>query len=271
MKSYDIIRGQLVAKHSGMKNAAGAGLILLAAWLCGCGRQPEAVHLRLYAGAGLRDAVEALAAAFADETGIAVDADYAGSGVLISRARGDPQADLFMPGDVWYVDRLEELTGNIAERIQVSYFVPTIIVAKGNPKNVVSLQDFARGDLKVALGNPQACQIGRLCVKIFANAGLDSAALSTKESLTVNELGVWVQMKDVDAAIVWDAIAEGIRDSVDTVEIPESVNEISTVVCARLKSAPHPNEAQRFMHFLVSPTGRRILKEKGYRTEPPYR
>jgi molybdate transport system substrate-binding protein len=260
-----------VVKDSGMKNWAGAVLLLLAAWLCGCVQQQEAIRIRLYAGAGLREAVEALAAAFENETGIAVDADYAGSGVLISRAKGDPQADLFLPGDVWYVDRLEEVTDNVAERMQVSYFVPTIIVAKGNPKKVSSLQDLARTDLRVALGNPQACQIGRLCVEIFANVGLDSATLNAKESFTVNELGLWVQMKDVDAAIVWDAVAEGIREAVDTVEIPEAVNEISTVVCARLKSAPHPDEAQRFMQFLTGPTGQRLLRENGYRTERPYR
>lgn len=291
--SYAFIRRQLVAKHGGMKNPAGAvprqvksskgkgkGAAFLAfAFLLlpfsflwsGCAPRPQAVRLRLYAGAGLRDAVEALTAAFAEQTGIAVDADYAGSGVLISRAKGDPQADLFLPGDVWYVDRLEEVTGNIAERAQVSYFVPTIIVAKGNPKKVASLQDFARPDLKVALGNPQACQIGRLCVDIFAQAGLDSTALNAKESFTVNELGLWVQMKDVDAAVVWDAVAQGIRDEVDLIEIPEAVNQISTVVCARLKSAPRPNEAQRFLEFLVSPAGRRILNENGYRTERPYR
>ncbi len=246
-------------------------LLLFVAWLCGCVRQQEAIRIRLYAGAGLREAVEALAAAFEDETGIGVDVDYAGSGVLISRAKGDPQADLFMPGDVWYVDRLEEVTGNVAERVRVSYFVPIIIVAKGNPRKVSSLKDFARTDLKVALGNPQACQIGRLCVEIFANVGLDSVAFNAKESFTVNELGLWVQMNDVDAAIVWDAIAEGIRESVDTIEIPEAVNKISTVVCARLKSAPHPNEARRFLQFLTSATGQRLLREHGYRTEQPYR
>jgi len=261
----------MLSKESGMKNWAGVALLLLATCLHGCVREQETIRLRLYAGAGLREAVEALAAAFEKETGIAVDADYAGSGVLISRAKGDPQADLFMPGDVWYVDRLAELTDNVAERTQVSYFVPTIIVAKGNPRNVSSLKDFARTDLKVALGNPQACQVGRLCVEIFANVGLDSATFNAKESFTVNELGLWIQMKDVDAAVVWDAVAEGIRDSVDIIEIPEAVNEISTVVCARLKSAPHPKEAQRFLEFLASPTGQRLLQEHGYRTERPYR
>jgi molybdate transport system substrate-binding protein len=258
-------------RKSGLRNLAGAVLVLLAAGLCGCGKQPENVRLRLYAAAGMQDAVAALTAAFTGETGIVVDADCAGSGVLISRAKGDPQADLFMPGDVWYVDRLQEVTDNVAERAQVSYFVPTIIVAKGNPKQVSSLRDFARTDLKVGLGNPQACQVGRLCVDIFANAGLDSATFNAKESFTVNELSVWVQMNDVDAAIVWDAVAWPVRDAVDIIEIPETQNKISTVVCARLKSAPHPQEAQRFLQFLVRPPAQRILQENGYRTERPYR
>lgn len=245
-------------------------LILLAVGFCGCEQRPDEVRIRLYAGAGLREAVEVLAASFETETGIAVDVDYAGSGVAITRAKGDPAADLFMPGDIWYVDRLHELTGNVAERVQVSYFVPTIIVAKGNPKNVTSLQDFARDDLRVALGNPNACQIGRLCVKIFANVGLDSTAFEAKESMTVNELGLWVAMNGADVSIVWDAIAENIRDSVDTIKIPEAVNEVSTVVCGRLKSAPHPDAARRFMEFMVSPAGRSILREKGYRVEQPY-
>jgi len=257
--------------RSGVKSWAGAALVLLAAGLCGCGKPPQDVRLRLYAGAGMQEAVDALAQAFTEETGIAVDVDYAGSGVLISRAKGDPRADLFMPGDVWYVERLARVTDNVARRVQVSYFVPAIIVAKGNPKHVSSLQDFARTDLKVALGNPQACQVGRLCVEIFAHAGLDSATFNAKQSFTVNELGLWVQMNDVDAAIVWDAIAWGLRDSVDLIEIPEAQNKISTVVCAQLRSAPRPQEAQRFLEFLVSRPAQRILQEKGYRTERPYR
>lgn len=244
-------------------------LMLFAMGLGGCAPENEPVHLRLYAGAGLRRAVEAAAASFRETTGIVVDVDYAGSGVCITRAKGDPQADLFMPGDVWYVDRLQELTNNVDKRVQVSYFVPTIIVAKGNPKQIKSLHDFAREDIKVALGGAKSCQIGRLCHKIFANARMDRDALRAKESMTVNELGIWVKMNDVDAAIVWDAIAENIRDSVDVIEIPEPVNEISTVVCARLKTASHPEAALKFMQFMTSSQGRDIFKETGYRTEKP--
>jgi len=44
--------------------------------------------------------------------------------------------------------------------------------------------------------------------------------LHAQKSLTVNELGVWVKMKTVDAAIVWDAIATNIAADVQTIDLP---------------------------------------------------
>ena len=217
----------------------------------------------------MRTAVEELSAAFEKAGGIRVEADYAGSGMLITRAQGDPEADLFMPGDVWYVDRLDEKAGLIAEKTPVAYFVPVIIVAKGNPRKIASPADLFRPDVRAALGDPEACQVGRISGEILAKNGLDRAKLACKESVTVNELGVWVQMKDADAAIVWDAIAANIAKDVDVVEIPPEKNVISSVVVGRMKTSKDPEAARQFVEFMTSPAGREILNRNGYRTEPP--
>jgi len=239
-------------------------MLLLAALLYpGSGRR---VGLRLYAGAALRRAVEKLTAAFEAETGIRVEADYGGSGMILSRAREDKTADLFLPGDEWYVDQLQEFTGHVARRAPVARFVPTIIVAKGNPLHVKGLADFARDDLRIAVGKTDACQIGRVSARILSNAGVDLAARKPRESLTVNELGVWVKMKAVDAAIVWDAIAANIAEDVETIPIPPGQNRISNVVLATLTTSPHPEAAARFLRFVQGETGQRILRETGYRT-----
>jgi len=224
--------------------------------------------LRLYAGAGLRKAVEALIVEFQKETGIKVEPDYGGSGIIITRAREDRVADLFMPGDVWYVDRLQEKSGLIAEKSQVAYFVPVIITAKGNPYKVKGLKDFIRKDLRIALGRAKACQIGRLSRKIFKKNAIDiNKEKNILESLTVNELGVWVKMANADAAIVWDAIAANIAKDVDIIKIPKSENIISSVVIGRMTSAAYPIAAKKFVEFITGPKGRAILKSKGYRTE----
>ncbi len=227
------------------------------------------VELRMYAGAGLRRAVDQLATEFEAKTGVKVTPDYGGSGMIISRAQLDPAADLFMPGDVAYVDRLQEKAGLIASKTPIAYFVPVIITAKGNPKNVRGLEDFFRDDLLIALGNPKACQVGRLSDKIFAKNKLDRAKLAPKESVTVNELGVWVKTGDVDVAIVWDAIAANIADSVDVIEIPAENNLISRVVVGLMTTSQHKSQANAFIAFMASDAGRAILNRYGYRTEAP--
>ncbi len=252
------------------KAFVGTVLVLSVALLCSCdGKRDDKKTLRLYAGAGMRRAVKDLAAAFETETGIRVEPDYGGSGMLISRAQQDPEADLFMPGDVWYVDELDRRAGLIESKTAVSYFVPVIITAQGNPKNITGLQDFFRDDVRVALGRAKACQVGRISGKILKKNGLDRADLDPKESLTVNELGVWVKMGDVDAAIVWDAIAANIADSVQVIEIPADRNIISRVVVGLMKTSKNKEAARRFIDFMTREMGRAILKSNGYRIEAP--
>ena len=227
------------------------------------------VTLRAYIGAGLRPALDELIPAFTAASGIKVEPDYGGSGIIISRARQDPKADIFMPGDVWYVDRLQELSSLIESKTAISWFVPVIIVRKGNPKNIKGLDDFFRPDVSVALGRAEANQIGRVSDDILKLNGLDRRNLQCKESLTVNELGVWVQMGNADAAIVWDALAANMADTVDVVPIPTDRNIISQVVVGLMTTSAHKSEARQFVDFLLSDTGRDILRSKGYRTEAP--
>ncbi|MCK5804849.1 MAG: extracellular solute-binding protein [Lentisphaeria bacterium] len=225
--------------------------------------KPEGT-LKLYAGAGLRRAVEKLVAEFERLEGVKIEPDYGGSGMVLSRAREDDSADLFMPGDKWYVQRLEELSGKVETTAVVARFVPVIIVPKGNPRGIQGLADFRQEGLTVGLGRAKACQIGRLTDKIFAKAGLKRETLAQQESLTVNELGVWVKMKTVDAAIVWDAIASNIATDVDVIPIEDEWRIESQASLAVLETAPHPESARAFVAFVTSPEGRGILKAAGY-------
>ena len=194
--------------------------------------------------------------------------DYGGSGLVLTRARADNSADLFMPGDVWYVDRYEELTGTKTERASVAYFIPRLIVQKGNPLKIKGITDLTRPEVKkVGLGKPDACQVGRISAAILKKSGVDVADLEVQESLTVNELGVWVRMKSVDAAIVWDAIASNNADDVEIVEIPPEQNIISHVVLGVLPTSRRPEKARKFLEFLSGPEGKEILENNGFTTK----
>lgn len=240
--------------------------ILVLVWLIQP-RAPDVPTLRLFAGAGLRPAVEKLVAGFEAQTGIRVEADYGGSGLMLARAREDRQADLFLPGDAWYVARLQSLASNVAAQAVVARLVPIMIVARGNPKNLHSVADLARPDVRVGLGDPKACQIGCVATQILHRAGIAPETMHPQEALTVNELGVWVKMRSVDAAIVWDAIVTNIAADVDTISIPPELSIESEVVLARLTQSHNPAAAEKFMVFAKSFEGCAIFQKAGYR--PP--
>jgi len=240
--------------------------------LLGCGRgESEAKTVKLYAGAGLRTGVDELIKAFAKQSDTPIDVEYGGSGYMMTRAKIQKDGDLFMPGDVGWVDQLHRDSGVVEAKTPVAFFVPVIVVRKGNPANVRTLQDFFRGDLTVALGN-EFCQVGKASARIFAKNGLDISKIDPKRlmrSKTVNELGLFVKTKRADAAIVWDAIAVNNADSLDTIEIPRDQNLISRVVVGLLSTGENKTGAKKFVEFIAGPTGREILRKHGYRTSEP--
>ncbi|MEA2013584.1 MAG: substrate-binding domain-containing protein [Verrucomicrobiota bacterium] len=254
-----------------LKTSLFIGFLILIGLFSGCSEKETAKpRLTIVCGTGLRKAVDKVIAKFEINNNIDIEPVYYGSGIALTYAREHEEVDMFMPGDLWYVNRLEELTKNVEIKRTVSFFVPTIIVKKGNPKKIIQLKDFFRDNVTIAIGNSKACQIGRLTKKIFKKNDMDITKKESKKSLTVNELGVWVKMGDVDATIVWDAIATNIADSVDIIQIPKEKNIISTVVISSLKTSRNKENTKKFIDFITGDTGRSILKSCNYHLDTPY-
>ncbi|MHC4173954.1 MAG: substrate-binding domain-containing protein, partial [Planctomycetota bacterium] len=154
----------------------------------------------------------------------------------------------------------------------VCYWVPTIVVQKGNPKNIRRLQDLLRPGLKLGLGDSKACAIGRTTKQILTknNIAWDEVEKNLKfQSLTVNELGMQIQAKSLDAVIVWDAMARYYSDYGDQVPIARKENVLSTVDIGVLKFTEHRKLAEKFVDFLVSEQSRDIFEKHNYRTTLP--
>ena len=238
----------------------------------GCRRDDSAGKaVKLYAGAGMQEGVDELIKAFAKESGVLIDVEYGGSGPMMSRAKIQKDADLFMPGDVGWVDQLHADAGIVEDRKLVAFFVPVIIVPKGNPEKIARLEDLFRQDLTIALGNEYA-QVGKASLKILAKNGLDIKDIDPKRlmlSKTVSELGLFVKTNRADAAIVWDAIAVNNAEALDMIEIPMERNLISRVVVGMLSTGRNKESAREFVDFIAGPTGQKILTDHGYCTSEP--
>ncbi len=231
----------------------------------------EPARLLLYCGAGIRWPVAELAEQFGREHHVRIECDYAGSEVLLSRIKLSGLGDLYMPGDIHYVEQAEA-EGLVAEKAIACYFVPVILVQKGNPKRIRSLSDLLRPDVRLGLGDPQACAIGRKCRRIFEKNGIDPQRVARHvafRSLTVNELGTNVAIGSLDAAIVWDAVAANFAEKTEVVPIAAEQNIISTVPLAVLRSSKHTDIARQFVEFVTSSAGQAVFKKHHYTTQLP--
>lgn len=233
--------------------------------------QAEEKELLLYCGAGIRPPVEELTETFRREHSVKIVTDYAGSEVLLSKIKLARQGDLYMPGDKHYIQQAAK-EGMIQSSKNVCYFVPTILVQKGNPKEIKSLEDLLKPGLKVGLGDAKACAIGRKTRQIFAKNNIPWKEVEKNlkfQSQTVNELGMQIQARSLDAVIVWDAIARYYSRYGQEVPIPAQQNVISTVDIGILTFTKNHALSEKFVEFTTSDRGQAIFKKHLYTVNAP--
>jgi molybdate transport system substrate-binding protein len=154
----------------------------------------------------------------------------------------------------------------------ICWFVPVIMVKKGNPKGIKTLLDCLKPGVKIGQGDDKAAAVGRIMPKILALNGVDSAAWQKNVALvtpTVNELGMAMKLGTIDATVVWSAIANNYRDVADQVAIPLAKNVVPEVGAAVLAFSKEPALARVYLEYLVSDKARKILIENGYVIEKP--
>lgn len=230
-----------------------AGLVALLTWP-GRKAQPiggaEQKSLLVFCAAGIKPPVEAVAREYEQSFGVRVQLQYGGSGTLLSSLRVADAGDLFLAADESYVKSAREF-GLLAETIPLARQRPVIAVRKGNPKNIRSLEDLSRADVRVAAANPDAASIGRTVRALLQQAG-QWAELEKRITVfkpTVNDVANDVKIGSVDAGIVWDATARQYPE-LELVAVRLFDRGAETVTVAVLKRSTQPAAALRFARYL---------------------
>lgn len=225
--------------------------------------------LVMYCAAGIKPPVAAAAAQFAEEEfGIPVHLQYGGSGTLLSNLQVAKKGDLYLAADTSYIEIAHE-KGLLDEAISVARMHPVIMVKKGNPKKIQSIDDLLKADVTFALANPDAASIGKLTKKKLTEAGKwDAVSRSARVfKPTVSEISSDVLLGAVDAAIVWDATVNQHPEKASMVDVPEFSGTIKNVTVGVLNSSDKPQKALMFARYLQAPEkGQKQFAENGYET-----
>jgi len=244
-------------------------ILLIAIYLTiqGCGKSEEK-SLKLFCGGGIRPPINEIIELFKEETGIEVKPNYAGSGVLLTQIQLTQDGDLYMPGDEMFILRAEE-KGYITEKRFAAYFVPVLLVQKGNPKRINSLADMGKPGVRVGVGNPEACAIGEITKTILEKNRLKDQVEENviHMTVTVTEPANAVKLKTIDVAVVWNATAKFYTEDTEVVSIPPEQNVIARIPIGILSFSQKKELARKFIDFVVSDRGRRIFEKYGYTTK----
>ncbi|PWC42375.1 molybdate ABC transporter substrate-binding protein [Azospirillum sp. TSO22-1] len=228
-----------------------------------------AQDLYAYVGAGLRPPVDALIDAFAAETGITVRAEYGGSGQLLARFEETGKGDLFIPGTMFYTDKLAE-KGAVAAVTRLVVHGPVLAVAPGKADRIRSVADLAQPGVRVGLGDPQAMALGRTAEQILDKSGLGEAVRRNiaVRAATVKQLALYVLDGNVDAAIIGNSELAQNPGKLVAIAIPPEWYEAEYAAAAVLNTAAQPEAARRFAAFLASDKGLATFQRFGFPPAP---
>jgi molybdate transport system substrate-binding protein len=237
-----------------------AALVGLLAWNSRGGRP-----LLVYCAAGVRPPVEKIAQEYQREYGVEVQLQYGGSQTLLANAEASHQGDLYLPADDSYIETARA-KGLVRETFPLARMQAVLAVAKGNPKNLHSLDDLLRDGVRLAHANPDVAAIGKITTEALTKQGR-WAALAKQVVVnkpTVTDVANDVAVGSVDAGIVWDVVVKN-NDKLEAIPIPEFAGLTGNIAVAVLESSGQRAAALRFARYLAAKDrGLLVFQEGGY-------
>lgn len=217
--------------------------------------EPLEPPLIVYAAPAVRLPLEAVRDAYERETGRFVDVRYEPSEVLLEKVRlshPTEPGDVFIPADDSYVRRARE-EGLIAGSFPVARMRAVVLTARGNPKGIARWDDLLAPGVRVAVPNPSAA-VGKLARDHLARTGKwNDLQPHVVGALSVTDAANAARAGGVDAAVVWDAVANGPNYVGQAVlPLPELAAVTGQVEAAALKQSRDFATARKFACYVAA-------------------
>lgn len=246
---------------------AGLLLTLLAAVPAQADDRPRPIMV--FAGSASQPPLEEAARTFERQTGIPVNLHLGGSGAMLSQIRLTGRGDLYIPGSPDYLELARAQNLVEGEAAILAYLVPALIVAKGNPLRIQSLEDLARPGLKVGMADPDGVCVGLYAVEVLTANDLDQKVRPNLRGQVEScaRAASMIPLGMADAVLGWREFAAWNPAAMEAVLLrPEQVPRLAFVPAVQIRGAGNPEGAAAFTAFLTSAGGQAIFRKWGYLT-----
>lgn len=157
-----------------------------------------------------------------------------------------------------------------------------IMVQKGNPKNIHSLKDLGRPEVRVSMPNPEWEGVANLIIESYKKAGGDQLSGEIMNNkvrkgstflthIHHRQTPIRIMQNESDAGVVWYSEAkfqQMIGNPIDAIDIPDSQNVTGTYLAGIFNDAPHAEAARAFADFLLTEQAQMIFRRYGFSGPP---
>jgi molybdate transport system substrate-binding protein len=233
----------------------------------GCSKkeaQQKSKELMILCGNSFVPPTEQLCSEFKAQTGIETVYTVGGSEDLLPHVKARIKGDIFITHDPYY-DYTRDANA-LADNVDVGFVAPVLVVQKGNPKGIKSIEDLTRPGLKVALTDPQYSTAGEMVFALLEKKGIKDAVMKNVENRLTkghSNIGTFLKTQAIDAGIMWNGVAHTFKDSLDIVKTPYEYDVETRVHIMSLSYSKHPELLKQFMEF-AHKRGPAIFAEHGY-------
>jgi molybdate transport system substrate-binding protein len=228
--------------------------------------------LTVYAAASLTEALTEMGKAFeASHPGVSVIFNFGGSQNLRTQIEQGAPADVFASANTKEMDTL--VTGNFVTADAPKIFLTNqlvVILPKGNPAGLASLEDLSKPGLKLVLAAeevPAGRYARQILEELNALFGADykekvlSNVVSNEDN--IRQAVTKVQLGEADASIVYVSDVVAVPE-LQKIEILADMNVIAEYPMASLTASANRDLANEFIEYALSTEGQSILKKWGF-------
>ena len=230
-----------------------------------------AQELKIAAASDLSAALQKINPLFEKQTGIHVSVSLGSSGNFFAQIRSGAPFDCFLSADRDYAEKLEEAgqgehgTVTLYARGRLALWTPSSSKLKFSLDNLKTLASSAVK--KISIANPEHAPYGRAAMAALQHYGIyDQVKARLVLGENVSQAAQFAQSGNADVALIALSLAlsDSMKRSGQYVLLPQESHRPLDQAGVVLHSSKNKQQARRFLQFLMSADGQKILKEFGF-------
>ena len=242
-----------------------AATIMLGVVSCSSDSRNDEPELIVAAAANLTNVSSEIGQRFTDKTGVRVIFTFGATADLTRQIENGAPFDVFVAADTVHVERLQT-QGLLATDTPQIYARGRLVVwtPAGSQLRLQTIQDLVKPEFgRIAIAKPDIAPYGAAAVQCLRATGLwEQIIPRVVYGQNVAQVKQFAATGNAEAGFIPMALVK--RGEGSFLEVDQNLHQPIEQAAGVVKNSSKPVPAQRFVDFLMSDEGQRILEAAGY-------